>query len=203
MTFNIILFYFFFSILLLSAIGVIISTHAIFSVFFLILVFCNASFILLLLKVEFLAFALILVYIGAVIVLFLFVIMMLDIKKITKNKNTIYFLLPISLILGSIILIEIIFLLFKDLTYNITNLNENLQYFNYHKYIDDYSNIELFGQILYNYYFIAFILTGMILLVAMIGAIVLTLQQPNTNLKRQLINEQLSRKVKYSYFKIK
>jgi NADH-quinone oxidoreductase subunit J len=200
--FNTLLFYFFSSFILISAIMVISATNALYSVFFLILVFCNATFILLLLNVEFLALTLILVYIGAVAVLFLFVVMMLDIKEINKNEKNIFFSLPINIIIGIIILSEIYLILFNDLTLNLTPLTNRLEFENWFNFINPISNLEAIGQILYTYYFIYFIQAGIVLLIAMIGSIVLTMQFNKFN-KRQQISEQISRQVSKSYFLIK
>jgi len=195
-----ILFYFFESFMIISAIMVISTTNAVYSIFFLILVFCNATFLLLLLNVEFLALTLILVYIGAVAVLFLFVVMMLDIKQIDKNEKNIFFLLPINIIIGFIMLITIYLILFKDLTYSLQSIE--LIYLNWNNILIPFSNIELIGQFLYTFGFFYFIEAGLILLLAMIGAIVLTMRT-SQYIKRQHISEQLSRQVKNSFFIVK
>jgi len=202
MAFQSILFYFFASFLITSSIMVVTTTNAVYSIFFLILVFCNATFLLLLLNVEFLALTLILVYIGAVAVLFLFVVMMLDIKQIEKNEKNIFFLLPINLIIGFIMLISIYLILFKDLTYNLTENIYDFNYFNWFDMLTPLSNIELIGQFLYTFGFFYFIQAGVILLLAMIGAIVLTMQK-GQDIRRQHISEQLSRQVVNSFFVIK
>jgi len=202
MIFKSILFYFFASFLITSSIMVVTTTNAVYSIFFLILVFCNATFLLLLLNVEFLALTLILVYIGAVAVLFLFVVMMLDIKQIEKNEKNIFFLLPINLIIGFIMLISIYLILFKDLTYNLTENIYDFNYFNWFDMLTPLSNIELIGQFLYTFGFFYFIQAGVILLLAMIGAIVLTMQK-GQDIRRQHISEQLSRQVVNSFFVIK
>jgi NADH-quinone oxidoreductase subunit J len=180
---------------------VVTTTNAVYSIFFLILVFCNATFLLLLLNVEFLALTLILVYIGAVAVLFLFVVMMLDIKQIDKNEKNIFFLLPINLIIGFIMLISIYLILFKDLTYNLTENMYDFNHFNWFDILTPLSNIELIGQFLYTFGFFYFIQAGIILLLAMIGAIVLTMQKGQA-IRRQHISEQLSRQIVNSFFVI-
>lgn len=199
MAFQSILFYFFASFLITSSIMVVTTTNAVYSIFFLILVFCNATFLLLLLNVEFLALTLILVYIGAVAVLFLFVVMMLDIKQIDKNEKNIFFLLPINLIIGFIMLISIYLILFKDLTYNLTENIYDFNHFNWFDILTPLSNIELIGQFLYTFGFFYFIQAGIILLLAMIGAIVLTMQKGQA-IRRQHISEQLSRQIVNSFF---
>lgn len=194
-----ILFYFFESFMIISAIMVISSTNAVYSIFFLILVFCNATFLLLLLNAEFLALTIILVYIGAVAVLFLFVVMMLDIKKIDKKEKNMFFFLPINIIIGFIMLISIYLILFKDLTFSLSPINPEYLYFNWVELITPLSNIEIIGQYLYTYGFLYFIQAGLILLLAMIGAIVLTMES-GQKMKRQHIAEQTSRNIKNSFF---
>ena len=199
MNFQNFLFYFLESFLILSAIMVISTTNAIYSIFFLILVFCNATFLLLLLNAEFLALTIILVYIGAVSVLFLFVVMMLDIKQIDKKEKNLFFFVPINIIIGFSILLIIYFLLFKDLTYILNISSYKYFYYEWSNIIYSFSNIELLGQFLYTYGFTYFIQSALILLLAMIGAIVLTMQT-NQNIKRQQISEQLSRNLNNSFF---
>ena len=201
-TFDKLLFYFFESFMLISAILVVTTNNAVYSIFFLILVFFNATFILLLLNAEFLALTLILVYIGAVAVLFLFVVMMLDIKQIDKKNHNIFFSLPINIFIGFIMLVSIYLILFNDLTFNLDNIDINLTYINWVDIIYPFSNIEVIGKYLYTYGFLYFILAGVILLLAMIGAIVLTMKT-NQTIKRQHISEQTSRQINNSFFIIK
>lgn len=202
MLFQTFLFYFFNSCMIISAIMVISTVNAVYSIFFLILVFCNATFLLLLLNAEFLALTLILVYIGAVAVLFLFVVMMLDIKQIDRKEKNIFFFLPMNIIIGFIMLISIYLILFKDLTFNIVPFDPNLFYINWIEILTPFSNIEVIGQFLYTYGFFYFIQAGLILLLAMIGSIVLTMQKGYL-IKRQHISEQVSRNINNSFFIIK
>lgn len=202
MIFQSFLFYFFNSFMIISAIMVVSATNAVYSIFFLILVFVNATFIMFLLNTEFLALTIILVYIGAVAVLFLFVVMMLDIKQIDKKEKNVFFFLPINIVIGFIILMTIYLILFKDLTFNLTSINPELIYLNWINLITPFSNIELIGQFLYTYGFLYFIQAGLILLLAMIGAIVLTMQTGQV-IRRQHISEQVSRNINNSFFTIK
>ena len=202
MIFQSFLFYFFNSFMIISAIMVVSATNAVYSIFFLILVFVNATFIMFLLNTEFLALTIILVYIGAVAVLFLFVVMMLDIKQIDKKEKNVFFFLPINIVIGFIILMTIYLILFKDLTFNLTSINPELIYLNWINLITTFSNIELIGQFLYTYGFLYFIQAGLILLLAMIGAIVLTMQTGQV-IRRQHISEQVSRNINNSFFTIK
>ena len=202
MIFQSFLFYFFNSFMIISAIMVVSATNAVYSIFFLILVFVNATFIMFLLNTEFLALTIILVYIGAVAVLFLFVVMMLDIKQIDKKEKNVFFFLPINIVIGFIILMTIYLILFKDLTFNLTSINPELIYLNWINLITPFSNIELIGQFLYTYGFLYFIQAGLILLLAMIGAIVLTMQTGQV-IRRQHISEQVSRNINNSFFTIR
>lgn len=172
---------------LLSAFMVIILSNAVHSVLFLILVFCNITFLLLLLGAEFFAFLLIIVYVGAIAVLFLFVIMMLNIK-IKKEKFNFYYLIPIGIIL-------FFFLndFFFDLSKKLDLLNGYDYKLNWVSWIEESSNKSntvVIGEVLYTYFGLLFLISGLILLVAMIGVIVLTMHQ-RSNLKKQKIEIQL------------
>ena len=147
------------------------------SVLFLILSFVNASGLFVLLGAEFLAMILVVVYVGAVAVLFLFVVMMLDIQKTTLMLNIKKYV-PIAVVFASIILAEIIYLtIYKSSKVNPDTI---IRYEN---------NTEQIGDVLYTKYFIDFQLSGIVLLLAMIGAIVLThVYRPS--IKRQNIEKQ-------------
>ena len=115
-----ILFYFFSLILLLSSLMVIFVQNSIYSVLFLVLSFISSASILFLLKCEFLALMFIVIYVGAIAVLFLFVVMMLDLKTITTQKDSLKYF-PFGLIIGGVFLIEILMVVgetFKQNPYN-------------------------------------------------------------------------------------
>nr|YP_009317608.1 NADH dehydrogenase subunit 6 [Pterocladia mexicana]YP_009317654.1 NADH dehydrogenase subunit 6 [Pterocladia robusta]YP_011017043.1 NADH dehydrogenase subunit 6 [Pterocladiella capillacea]AOX49060.1 NADH dehydrogenase subunit 6 [Pterocladia mexicana]AOX49106.1 NADH dehydrogenase subunit 6 [Pterocladia robusta]WQB61721.1 NADH dehydrogenase subunit 6 [Pterocladiella capillacea] len=175
---------------LLSALMVITLTNAVHSVLFLILVFCNVAGLLLLFGVEFLSFMLLIVYVGAIAVLFLFVVMMLNVKINSSSLNSVS-LIPIGIF---------IILLFSY------QLSLTIDEFNLIKVIEDQpkttlwineinniSNIKVIGKVLYTNYSLLFLISSLILLVAMIGAIVLTMHQ-RTDVKKQKIEYQLIRK---------
>ena len=182
-----------------SALLVLTSENPVHSVLFLIFTFCNASLILLMFKLEFLALVFIMVYVGAIEVLFLFVVMMLNIK-VTNNKGVIS-LFTISTFLGALgilvsvyTVVEQSFFGFKDPFFFAfpekvlfgsipLHINNN---------IDCLSNIDVLGQVLYNYFTPCFLIAGLILLLAMIGAIVLTLNF-SSDRKNELFCRQLSR----------
>ncbi len=178
-------FYLFAGILVASAVMVIVSRNPVHSVLFLILAFVNASGLFVLMGAEFLAMILVVVYVGAVAVLFLFVIMMLDVDFAELREGFLEYL-PIGLVIGGIFMVELLLVggswvinpgTAKTITAAIpTNV----------------SNTEALGLVLYTRYIFYFQLAGLVLLVAMVGAIVLTLRH-KANVKRQDINVQNAR----------
>ena len=180
-------FYIFSSVILLSSLMVISTKNPVHSVLFLILTFFNAAGIFVILHAEFLAMILIIVYVGAVAVLFLFVVMMLDFKLSIDKENILQYT-PIGLFIGLVFISELIIVLINtklDLT-NIQILANPIS--NY----EGLTNTEALGSVLYTDYILYFQLSGVILLVAMIGSIVLTLRERD-GVKRQSIQEQLDR----------
>lgn len=168
--------------LIISSLFIFVVYNPVHSVLFMILGFCNASIALFLFGVEFLSLIFIIIYVGAIAILFLFVIMMLDIKVVDFEGSNIPYQ---SLIL----LITSIFLVFLKTLINITfYVNDEVSFFIF----DTINNINQLGQILYNYYNLNFLLAGLVLLVAMIGPIVLTL---NFDIKQtmEILYKQLSR----------
>lgn len=174
-------------IIITSSLLVIISKNPIHSVLFLILVFFNTSILFLFSNAEFLAMVILIVYIGAVAVLFLFVIMMLDIN-ITKLRQTFLNYLPIGLFVGFIILLELFYVVSQSkLNFVQTSSIDN----NISSQILD--NTKIIGNILYTDYFLLFQISGIILLVAMIGAIFLTIRK-REGIKKQNIYKQILKK---------
>jgi NADH:ubiquinone oxidoreductase subunit 6 (subunit J) len=197
MNFELNLFYIFASLTIISAIMVIRVKNPVHSVLFLILVFCNAAGLLILLEVDFLAMIFLVVYVGAIAVLFLFVVMMLNIKINNIQGNFIKYL-PIGGIIGIIFLLEIFLVLESDLI-PLLQTSNNLEHTDWYALLNNNTNIETFGQLLYTYYFYYFLIAGIILLVAMIGAIVLTLKT-NNFVYRQQIYQQVSRNFNNAIF---
>lgn len=190
------LFYFFYLLVLSSALMVIFSENAVYSVLFLILTFCNIVFLLILMGAEFISFLLLIVYVGAIAVLFLFVVMMLNIKKSKQQFNFFYiYYAP---------LIFIIFIFLVDYFWNLffifdvlKKINIQLYFVNWLNELKFLSNVETIGNNLYTNYAFLFLSAGCVLLVAMIGVIVLTIHQKTTFLlKKQSINFQLIRNSK-------
>ena len=190
MSISLLTFYLFSAILLLSSLMVISTKNPVHSVLFLILAFLNAAGIFVILHAEFLAMILIIVYVGAVAVLFLFVVMMLDFKTSLEKDNILQYM-PIGLLIGLVFIAELVIVLINtrlDLS-NIQILSNPLDNFS------DQSNTEAIGSILYTNYVLYFQLSGVILLVAMVGSIVLTLRD-REGVKRQIVSEQVDRKGK-------
>ena len=183
------LFYILSGIALISSIMVISARNPVHSVLFLILAFFNAAGLLILMEMEFLSLIFIVVYVGAIAVLFLFVVMMLNVK-ISEVEDEVLQYLPVGGKIGLIFLFLIFFIIEGDFVS--FNGQANSIYLDWFQQVDVVSNIETLGQVLYTDYLVYFLLAGVILLVAMVGAIVLTMST-RTSLRRQLIFQQVSR----------
>lgn len=188
-----ILFYFFSILTLVSATFVIASTNPIHSVLYLILVFCSTSGLFILIGVEFLSMVFLMVYVGAIAVLFLFVVMMLNVKVVEFNLTMLRYL-PLGGIIGFIFLIEILLVLDSQLIplFGLSVDQRSSHFSIWSEEINYITNIESIGSYIYTDYFLLFILAGMILLVAMIGAIVLTMYKRGL-VRKQDIYTQVSR----------
>ncbi len=184
-----IFFYTFSIIAVVSAIMVTASKNTVHSVFFLILDFISISCLFIMIGAEFLGMIMLIVYVGAVAVLFLFVVMMLNVAQ-QKNQwfagQSTSKHIPVGLIISTLIFFEIIIVIggwkYKPEIFDINNSLANTSV----------SNTHSLGQILYTDYIHVFQISGMILLVAMIGAIVLTFRQ-RVGVKRQSYIKQISR----------
>jgi NADH-quinone oxidoreductase subunit J len=185
---NAIFFYLFAGITVASAVMVVTARNPVHSVLFLILAFVNAAGLFVLLGAEFLAMILIVVYVGAVAVLFLFVVMMLDVDFAELREGFLNYL-PVGSVIGAILFFELLSIIFtwyigtdvpKAITAPIPAAS-------------DVSNTQALGLVLYTRYIYFFQAAGVILLVAMIGAIVLTLQH-KPNVRRQNIADQVARR---------
>ena len=171
-------FYLFAGITLASAFMVIASRNPVHSVLFLILAFVNSAGLFLLLGAEFLAMILVVVYVGAVAVLFLFVIMLLDIDFAELRHGFLQYL-PIGMVIGVIFLVELL-LVIGTFVVDPTLLATPAAV----QAVTPLSNTAALGTVLYTRYLLFFQLAGLVLLVAMIGAIVLTLRD-RSGVKRQ------------------
>lgn len=188
------LFYLFSSSTLISGVLVIQARNPVYSVIFLILVFFNAAGLLVLLGLDFFAMIFLVVYVGAIAVLFLFVVMMLNIKLAEINEKKLRYL-PVGGVLGLLFLFEVLILVDNDLipllSYNLDNKFletqfTNIQFFDWSNELHTSHTIHALGNIIYTYYFYFFLMASIILLVAMIGAIVLTMQK-GIRVKRQQV----------------
>ena len=184
-----IFFYFFSFVAIISAVMVTVSKNTVHSVFFLILDFISISCLFMMIGAEFLGMIMLIVYVGAVAVLFLFVVMMLNVAQ-QKNQwfksSETSTHIPIGLIVSLIIFFELIIVIggWKYKPDIIKNFSDSL--------ISNSTNTHTIGSVLYTEYIHLFQISGMILLVAMIGAIVLTFRK-REGLKRQSYFKQLSR----------
>ena len=183
-----IVFYIFSFIAIISAIMVTVSRNTVHSVFFLILDFISISCLFIMIGAEFLGMIMLIVYVGAVAVLFLFVVMMLNVAQqknqwFASQENSGH--IPIGLIISTIIFFELIIVIggwkYKPDLFETTSLITN-----------EISNTHSLGQVLYTDYIHIFQISGMILLIAMIGAIVLTFRQ-REGVKKQSYLKQISR----------
>ena len=185
-------FYIFSIIAVVSAIMVTISKNTVHSVFFLILDFVSVSCLFIMIGAEFLGMIMLIVYVGAVAVLFLFVVMMLN---VSQQKNTLFVTssgsrhVPVGLLISLIIFFEIIIVIggWKYKPDLVKSISSNFS--------NEVTNTHSIGYVLYTDYIHLFQLSGMILLVAMIGAIVLTFSR-RSGLKKQSYFKQISREKK-------
>ena len=168
-----------------SALAVVFARNPVHSVLFLILAFVNAAGLFMLLGAEFLAMILVVVYVGAVAVLFLFVIMMLDVDFAELRQGFLEYL-PVGLLIGAVFLAELL------LVAGGWVLNPNIAKAITSPIPGGVTNTEALGLVLYTKYLPYFQLAGLVLLVAMIGAIVLTLRH-KPSVKRQNISVQNAR----------
>jgi NADH-quinone oxidoreductase subunit J len=178
-------FYVFAFILIASAVMVVTARNPVHSVLYLILAFFNAAALFLIAGAEFLAMILVIVYVGAVAVLFLFVVMMLDVD-FAQLREGFQRYAPIGAVVGGILFLELLLVL------GAWRFAADAQDLRLAPIPDGVTNTEAIGRILYTDHIYLFQLSGLILLVAMIGAIVLTLRdRPGT--KRQNVAEQIAR----------
>ena len=195
MNFTPFLFYTFATVLVLSSLVVVSTRNMVHAAMFLVLTFLNASALFLLLGAEFFALLLIVVYVGAIAVLFLFVVMMLNVDK-AEVKEKINRNLPIMSTVGMVIFAEI----FMIIKFSSIKLYQTKLIF---PIMPDINNVNAIGNILYTDFVLPFQLSGAILFVAMIGAILLTLRQRNKQIKQQNIFQQISRDPKNSIEMVK
>lgn len=183
-----ILFYAFAAVLIGAACGVVFARNPVHAVMFLVLAFFQSALLWMLAEAEFLAIVLVLVYVGAVMVLFLFVVMMLDIN-FTELREGFLNYLPVGALVGLILVVELLMVLggwvFSSDAASVSAVPIVPG--------GHVTNTEAIGQVVYTHYFYLFQAAGMVLLVAMIGAIVLTMRQ-RVGVRKQRIGQQVSRR---------
>ena len=181
-------FYLFAGITVASAVMVIASRNPVHSVLYLILAFFNAAGLFVLIGAEFLAMILVVVYVGAVAVLFLFVVMMLDINYVRMREGFLQYM-PIGGLIGVILLVEL------GLVFGTWVLAPEMAQMSAlpTPAMTEVSNTEAIGQVMYTKYVYLFQASGLVLLIAMIGAIVLTMRQ-REGVRKQSIAEQNARR---------
>ena len=159
------------TLLLICQILVFLSPNPVYSVLFLILAFLSAAVIIFLFKVDFLSLIYVIVYVGAIAILFLFVVMMLSVKYVAPKVDLTYLVYFVLFFIFSLNSVQFMSNLISNSNVNLTDRIDIIDYI---------ANIELLGQITYNYYCTAVLLAGLVLLVALVGAISLT----QTNYKK-------------------
>nr|WP_225908117.1 NADH-quinone oxidoreductase subunit J [Hyphomonas sediminis] len=171
------------AVVVLSAMFVIAARNPVHSVLWLILTFFSAAGLLVLIGAEFLAMLLVVVYVGAVAVLFLFVVMMLDVDFVELKQGTLQYW-PIALVVGVILLAELVLVSVSGAALPTGEMNASP---------NAATNAEAIGLVMYTDYLLLFQLAGVVLLVAMVGAIVLTLRH-KPHIKRQNVAKQTGRR---------
>jgi NADH-quinone oxidoreductase subunit J len=171
------------AVVILSAVFVIAARNPVHSVLWLILAFFSSAGLMVLIGAEFLAMLLIVVYVGAVAVLFLFVVMMLDVDFVELKQGSLGYW-PFALLIGAILIAEMAL---------VWAASGALTFDNFDPSPGAETNTEAIGAVMYTQYLLLFQLAGVILLVAMIGAIVLTLRH-RPNVKRQDVGKQTGRR---------
>jgi len=197
MIFTSILFYLFSICLVISTFIVVVVKHPVFSILFLAISFILVSFLLFLLECEFLALLFLVIYLGAILVLFLFAVMMLDFKTNSLLKNKIKYI-PIGLIFNFFLIVP----LFINVDLNFIN-NFNFSHFyqniyqNWYCLIDSTTDTQIYSQILYSYYVLQFLISGLILMNMLISVVYLTNTFYKQQINYQSVFKQLSRNIKF------
>lgn len=187
------LFYFSSIMLVFCSSMVVISRHQVFSLLFLVGSFISASLILFMIECEFLALLFIVIYVGAIAVLFLFAVMMLESKLQNLSKNLIQYF-PIGIVFGFLFVWPF---MNEILSISRSNVNYLPDYFNnyqnWYAFIDTVPDIEVYSQVLYSYLVLQLLVSGLILLVILIGVVYLTNSFTLKYSRYQSIFKQLSR----------
>ena len=186
MTFQVFAFYMFSGIMVVAAVMVVCARNPVHSVLFLILAFFNSAGLFILLGAEFLAMLMVIVYVGAVAVLFMFVVMMLDVSPREMREGFLQYL-PLGALVGFVLIMEL-----GVIAGSWTFVSNVQNYIVAPIMAMKVTNTEAIGGMIYTHYVYYFQAAGMILLVAMVGAIVLT-HRTRTGVRKQNISEQVAR----------
>lgn len=180
---------------------VITSKNPILSVFWLVLAFVNGALLLLLLGIEFLPILFIIVYVGAIAILFLFVVMLLNIKMVEIQENATRYA-PLGFIIGLVFLYQIYYLITSELSTITSSSIDLVGRVNDYKDVVTVTNIEQIGSVLYTDYWVYFLVSSLVLLVAMVGAITLCLYHEE-GIKRQDLFAQVATEYSKSVINVK
>lgn len=191
------LFYFFSGVLVFSAIMVIVASHSVFSLLFLVLSFLASAFLLFMLECEFIALIFIVVYVGAIAVLFLFAVMMLDAKLQNLARNLFRYI-PVGFFFALGFLVPVLYQISFSTGENVTFLSQN-SYVNWYDLLDSTSDVDVYGQVLYSYFVLQFLVVGLILLVVLVGVVYLTNTYTSNRTVDQSTYKQLSVSSKFFY----
>lgn len=178
--------------LITSTAFVVVSEHVIISLFFLVLTFVLSSFLLILFECEFLGLMFVIVYVGAIAVLFLFLVMMVDIKYKNLSKNLLVYLFS-----GFISILVFLFLIFDKIG-SFVSMNRNRKYYqedffeDWYEFLESKTDIEIYSMVLYSDYVIHLLLTGLVLLIVLIGISYYMNAYLNKKIKKQSIIKQIS-----------
>lgn len=194
-----ILFYLFSIFLVISTFMVVVAQHPVFSLLFLVSSFIFSSFLLFLLECEFLALLFIIVYVGAIAILFLFAIMMLESKLSNLSRNTMKYI-PVGFLFGILLVTPFLYEVsaFFDQNADSKFFYVN-KYQNWYDLVDSVTDVEVYGQLLYSYFVLQFLIAGLILLLILVGVVYLTNNYNNNQAIEQSIFKQLSRNSKFVF----
>lgn len=178
---------------------VVVAQHPVFSLLFLVSSFIFSSFLLFLLECEFLALLFIVVYVGAIAILFLFAIMMLESKLSNLSRNAMKYI-PVGFLFGILLVIPFLYEVssFFDQSTDSKFFYLN-KYQNWYDLVDSVTDVEVYGQLLYSYFVLQFLIAGLILLLILVGVVYLTNNYNNNQAVEQSIFKQLSRNSKFVF----
>lgn len=184
----------FLSLMLIGSFMVILSSNPVDSVLFLVFVFLNAAGCLISFQIDFLALIFIIIYVGAIAVLFLFIVMMLEIKNLNRNSGFFRYA-PFFLLYVLIFLFETYVSFSQSFSGNFAS--NSLSWINF---IDNLDDIDIIGQVLFKDYYLCVLLAGILLLIALIGSIILTVDT-KSKVSSELVTKQISRSYSFISFK--